>query len=384
MNSIEIAKKMMDALIYDNDFVNRWNPFNEKVHYGEWTEKISKVLKPAIEELWPGADNVNILFPESGKFYVIKNVSNNKYLNIKSEKAGGLYADLNSPMVGSVVQAQIRGGKTYFATQGKEFGWCYTSSYKALLDKANEGKYAHFGDITVPGQIAFAHCLGNGEGKYAEYLPYSYYAVDANNQIAGNTVNAAAAQWKFEEATSVTVGLNSDGAGTYYATLCAPYSYTISGATAYTLERSGDWLIPTAVDGTVPAGTPVVLKGTSETATLTIGTDYAATPLTTTALTGTYLATTITGDDYVLGKDGDNVGFYHWNSTDLAANRAYLQGAAGVKGFVLMFDDDDATALKSLTPALSEGEGAIYNIAGQRLSKMQKGVNIVNGKKVLF
>ena len=26
----------------------------------------------------------------------------------------------------------------------------------------------------------------------------------------------------------------------------------------------------------------------------------------------------------------------------------------------------------------------IYNLAGQRLQKMQKGINIVNGKKILF
>ena len=31
-----------------------------------------------------------------------------------------------------------------------------------------------------------------------------------------------------------------------------------------------------------------------------------------------------------------------------------------------------------------EKEGAIYNLAGQRLQKMQKGMNIVNGKKILF
>ena len=28
-------------------------------------------------------------------------------------------------------------------------------------------------------------------------------------------------------------------------------------------------------------------------------------------------------------------------------------------------------------------DGAIYNIAGQRIQKMQKGINIVNGKKIL-
>ena len=30
----------------------------------------------------------------------------------------------------------------------------------------------------------------------------------------------------------------------------------------------------------------------------------------------------------------------------------------------------------------SKGEG-IFNLAGQRLGKMQKGINIVNGKKVI-
>ena len=37
----------------------------------------------------------------------------------------------------------------------------------------------------------------------------------------------------------------------------------------------------------------------------------------------------------------------------------------------------------SLTPALSRREGAIYNLQGQRISSLQKGLNIVNGRKVL-
>ena len=36
----------------------------------------------------------------------------------------------------------------------------------------------------------------------------------------------------------------------------------------------------------------------------------------------------------------------------------------------------------SLTPAFSQGEGAIYNLQGQRLNSLQKGLNIVNGRKV--
>lgn len=53
------------------------------------------------------------------------------------------------------------------------------------------------------------------------------------------------------------------------------------------------------------------------------------------------------------------------------------------------FDDnfDEETFLSGLT-ALENTEkteaSAIYNLAGQRLSKTQRGVNIVNGKKVLI
>jgi hypothetical protein len=35
----------------------------------------------------------------------------------------------------------------------------------------------------------------------------------------------------------------------------------------------------------------------------------------------------------------------------------------------------------SLTPALSKGEEAIYNVSGQRLSKPQRGIYIKDGKK---
>ena len=35
-----------------------------------------------------------------------------------------------------------------------------------------------------------------------------------------------------------------------------------------------------------------------------------------------------------------------------------------------------------LTPILSQGKGVIYNLQGQRISSLQKGLNIVNGRKV--
>lgn len=43
---------------------------------------------------------------------------------------------------------------------------------------------------------------------------------------------------------------------------------------------------------------------------------------------------------------------------------------------------EDATGIDRLTPAFSKGDGAIYNVLGQRLSKMQRGINIKDGRKI--
>ena len=332
------------------------------------------------------AKNAGIIYPENGKFYVIKNVSNNKYLNVKA--AGGIYADVDAPTAGSIVQAQIRNGKTYFATQGKEFGWCWGTSNKALLDAAGGGKYAHFADITVPGQIAFAHCIGNGEGPtYEGYLANSYYTVGENNQVCGGGANAPAAQWTFEEASTFNITLNGPIDASCYATLCVPYDIELSGATAYTLTKDGTTLNMSEGMTTVNAGTPVLLVGTALTATVTVGTNYSTTVSESTALTGSYLeiAEFAGGTHYTLGTDDTKVGFFHWDGTTLGANRAYVAGNTGgnVKGFYLNFDGL-VDGIKGIDNGqLTKDDAAIFNLAGQRLSKLQKGVNIVNGKKVL-
>ena len=43
---------------------------------------------------------------------------------------------------------------------------------------------------------------------------------------------------------------------------------------------------------------------------------------------------------------------------------------------------EDATGIADSTPTLHKGNGAIYNVLGQRLSKMQRGINIKDGRKI--
>ena len=91
---------------------------------------------------------------------------------------------------------------------------------------------------------------------------------------------------------------------------------------------------------------------------------------------------------YALAKKGEEgqevVGFYPVAATvTIPAGKAYLNTSAGVKGFTFVFDDD-ATGISLMEDGRSQMEdGAIYNLAGQRINKMQRGINIVNGKKVL-
>ena len=84
-------------------------------------------------------------------------------------------------------------------------------------------------------------------------------------------------------------------------------------------------------------------------------------------------------------KQGDVVGFYQVGTEDgdakpvVRANRAYLTVAnAGVKAFYLGGGED---AIKSVFEGVAAGE--VYDLSGRKLSKLQRGVNIVNGKKVI-
>ena len=347
------------------------------------------------------AAGVSLNTPPAG-LYRLKNVATGKYLTATALATG--YTDTNKYVfangdansAATVIRLfdKDSNGHLYMYNQGAGFSWVTTTDdtgsgkvgwITTNIDEID--KYVNWFAGKAPGQIAFALSYGNGTGSFAAYLKKGIYTTNASKEvIAGSDETVNEAQWVVEPATSVTVNLNSDGAtpATYYATFCAPFSYTVSGATAYTLAESGDYLVPTLVDGKVAAGTPVLLKGATATATLTIvGTDYAETPGTN-GLTGTYLAKTINGTtDYVLGINAGVVGFYHWDSSNLAANRAYLASTPGVKGFAINWDGE-TDGISAVDNGQSAKGETIYTLSGQRVSKPTRGLYIVNGKKVVI
>ena len=73
------------------------------------------------------------------------------------------------------------------------------------------------------------------------------------------------------------------------------------------------------------------------------------------------------------------------NTVNLKAFRGYITTSSGSSVKALNFTfEDEADAINEVNGQWSMVNGqSIYNLAGQRINKMQKGINIVNGKKIL-
>ena len=177
--------------------------------------------------------------------------------------------------------------------------------------------------------------------------------------------------WKFTEMEPQAITT----AG--YATYCASEDVMILGAQTYKGAVAGSYVKLTEVDD-VPAGSAVVLKGSIfATVATTAQSDMSDNDLK--ASDGI----SADGSQYILAEKEGAVAFYLAQSgTTIAAGKAYIKSEAGVKAFY--FTEDGTTGIDNVNVNANLNEGAIYNIAGQRINKLQKGINIVGGKKILF
>ncbi len=181
--------------------------------------------------------------------------------------------------------------------------------------------------------------------------------------------------------------LGSDGYATYVPAVkdIDMSNFNEDDLAAYTVKVQSGYAKLTKVTQ-IPQGSAVVMKGSAGSYKLPYTTDADA-------LTDNDLKAsdgTVTGGEgiYALAKKANGVGFYPvGNDVTIPEGKAYLEvatntGGGGVKAFY-GFEEDDATGISLMEDGRSKMEdGAIYNLAGQRISKMQKGINIVNGKKI--
>ena len=170
-----------------------------------------------------------------------------------------------------------------------------------------------------------------------------------------------------------------------YATLVAESDLEIpAGVKVFTVEIRGEWAHLEPVTAGIPVGAAVVVKAEAGKYVF----NYATSSIP--EITGNDLIAatedvTADGSQYVLAKPAEGeVGFYKAKEgSTIAAGKAYLQSNTGSQVKAFYFTEDDATGIEDLN-TLNNQNTPIYNLAGQRISKMQKGINIMNGKKVLY
>ena len=173
-----------------------------------------------------------------------------------------------------------------------------------------------------------------------------------------------------------------------YGTFAAPVEAEIpAGVKAYTVSSisTANQLVLEEITDYIPANTAVVVYSESKVSS-TVSGYYPSnlTSCTTGLLTGVYSATDITSG-YVLQNQDGHVAFYSVEgSKTVPANRCYLtaSSAAKVLGISEIIEPEVPLAIKALE-SLTNGEAEIYDLNGRKLEKLQKGVNIVNGTKVL-
>lgn len=188
-----------------------------------------------------------------------------------------------------------------------------------------------------------------------------------------------------------TVAANGELAGSF-ATLMIPFAASTLAGTAYKLDQ-GVNLIDGNIYGTavtaIAANSPVIVtaSGNYTGSSVTVPAVASGATFTNGELIGTYTAMDAPANSYVLQNHNNRIAFYLVGSTQPTVNpfRAYIKPqASNVKAISVMFDADGISAAQMKNEELIMNNAEIFNVAGQRLSKPQRGVNIINGKKVII
>lgn len=178
------------------------------------------------------------------------------------------------------------------------------------------------------------------------------------------------------------------------ATFSAPFATLVpEGVKAYYIAADGytngqTIAKLTAVDAgkAIPANQGVILTGT-ETGRVTM---VPAAAKAVAELTGNQLGQTagatkvVTENLYVLGKSGENVGFFKaQKNTTLGMNKAYLMGTTSAAAIELQFGNE-VTGIDAVESATNEADAPIYDLTGRRVNATVKGgIYIQNGKKFI-
>ena len=296
---------------------------------------------------------------------------------------------------------------------------------------ALDGPIFNFGDagkgITVDGVASFdegTFCNGgNGRGWVWNYLPFTltdetevtmtvvaegngthqWFSVCDGELLSKKNIATAVAYNEADNNTIEDVDLaNVTMTRTIkadYNTVVLPFDLTAGQVAAafgtgtevyaFTEESANPNLVTVnfnkVIAGTITANVPVLVKATAASTSQVFEGVKVVAPTADVKVAGTnvdfvgvYAPTTIAADNFFVGNGAL---YKSAGATSIKAFRAYID-AKETGSEVKMFIDGLETSISEIMGEKAEN-GAIYNLAGQRVQKAQKGIYVINGKKVL-
>ena len=206
---------------------------------------------------------------------------------------------------------------------------------------------------------------------------------------------------KFAAGTYPTVALDREFSTKKRSTMVLPFALTADETSAafeevYELDAVEGQSIKLAEATEIAAGKPYLVKAKNTTLSVsgkaldpstTVSNTEKSDASSTVTFVGRFSPVVLTAADNGNAYVVSNSTLYQVTSNvNVNAYRGYFTvdttGGVGVKNFVLDFGNGETTSIEALESETRDK--VIYNLAGQRVQKAQKGIFIVNGKKVVI
>ena len=258
-------------------------------------------------------------------------------------------------------------------------------------DNITKGDINQLGLFLLQGQLASSstaqHYLmaNTSDKKFHNSTSSDIYYTTSNNTCAFYLEKAD--QQNAVKTTALTVGEISANVATY----SSPFPVKLpEGVDAYIAKQEGENIVLQKITGALPANTGVILSSENATdyyiptarTTETEATEIADNKLV--ATTGSAVADDVNA--YILSKNDTKAVFKKLSATKrtIAQYKAYLKLDAGTQpaNLSLAFAGSNLTGIQNVTETSAKSKTA-YDLAGRKVGKLQKGIYIVNGKKVI-
>lgn len=342
----------------------------------------------AVRNIVSALDNLDLILPKADKFYNIVSsctddhrAGQQVYVNNSGAMHFAKTTDSMASSIGHVFQF-VPGADGKFKIYNVERGVYMQSVGTATETNVNNAKLVTIANM---GKDNIVSIKPDGQNQM--------HAQDAQSKIVGwnNNSYTNASAWKIVEVEDmnevshpVTIG------NVEWATLKLGYNAVIpEGIEAYAVSGVGaESASLVEVKDVIPANEAVLLKGAA--GPYDFKYSASASPVESNMLEGTVFDANIAANAYVLSAQGEPavVGFYKAKlnleeNTKFKNNafKAYLPVVSEARFLVFDFGGTE-TAIEGIE-ADNTADAVVYDLAGRRVQNAQKGLYIVNGKKVV-